>query len=162
MAATKIGLKKRMAEVLILLLTLTTMASLALPGAPALAETVQDSSATEFINVEDLKARLTKNQSITIIDVRATDEVIDSGTMIKGAFHVKLRKLKSRLALPPLKDLSHDREIVTYCACPNDEASVRAAQVLTEAGFKRVRVLKGGWVAWKKAKGPIAPVPSGI
>jgi rhodanese-related sulfurtransferase len=161
MAATKIGLQKRTAELLILLVTLTTLASFALAGVPSLAQSVQDSSAIEFITVDDLKARLTKNQSLTIIDVRASNEVIDSGTMIKGASHVKLRKLKSRLALPPLKDLSRNREIVTYCACPNDEASVRAAQVLMEAGFKRVRVLKGGWVAWKKAKGQVEPVPNG-
>ena len=161
MEATRISLTKRHAEFFILLMTLVTMAALASPGPPALAQTVQDSAAVEFITVDDLKARLTKNQSLTIIDVRASNEVINSGTMIKGASHVKLRKLKSRLALPPLKDLSRDREIVTYCACPNDEASVRAAQVLMDAGFRRVRVLKGGWVAWKKAKGQIEAVPTG-
>lgn len=162
MAVTKIGLQKRIVALLMLLATLGAMASFTSPATLALAQTVQDSSAVEFITVDDLKGKLTKNQSLTIIDVRASNELIDSGIMIKGAAHVKLRKLKSRLALPPMKDLSRDREIVTYCACPNDEASVRAAQVLMEAGFRRVRVLKGGWVAWKKAKGQVEPVPNGI
>jgi rhodanese-related sulfurtransferase len=162
MATTKIGLKQRTVELLILFASLITIAGFASPARPVVAQTVPDSTAVAFITVDDLKARLAKDESLTIIDVRASNEVLDSGTMIKGAAHVKLRKLQSRLALPPLKDLSRDREIITYCACPNDEASVRAAQVLMEAGFRRVRVLKGGWVAWKKAKGQVEPVPNGM
>ena len=109
----------------------------------------------EFISAAELKAKLAKNQPVTIIDVRATSGLLDSDSKIKGAFHVKLRRLKARLAFPPLKDVPRDREIVTYCACPNDESSIHAAQVLLDAGFKRVRALKGGWTGWKKAKGQI-------
>jgi rhodanese-related sulfurtransferase len=50
-----------------------------------------------------------------------------------------------------------DREIVTYCACPKDESSISAAQVLQASGFKRVRVLQGGWNEWLRAKGPVEP-----
>jgi len=162
MEASEMSLKKLLAGLLIFGGSLTAIASFGSSASAALAQNAQDSSSTEFITVEDLKSRIARNQPLTIIDVRATNEVIDSGTMIKGAFHVKLRKLKSRLALPPLKDFSRDREIVTYCACPNDEASVRAAQVLVDAGFRHVRVLKGGWVAWKKAKGQIEPLAAGM
>jgi len=35
---------------------------------------------------------------------------------------------------------------------------VHAAQMLQELGFKNVRVLKGGWVIWKKANGPVEPM----
>lgn len=112
-------------------------------------------SQTEFITAQELKTKLARNQQITIIDVRATSGLLDSDSKIKGAFHVKLRRLRSRLALPPLKDIPRDREVVTYCACPNDEASIQAAQVLSDAGFKRVRALKGGWVGWKKVKGQV-------
>jgi rhodanese-related sulfurtransferase len=160
MVATNIDLKKWTIALLVLFATLFTMAAFASSTASALAQTANDPTAVDFITVDDLKAKLAKNESLTIIDVRGSNEVVDSGVMIKGAAHVKLRKLKSRLALPPLKDLSRDREIITYCACPNDEASVRAAQLLMESGFRRVRVLKGGWVAWKKAKGQVEPVPN--
>ena len=162
MEATEMHLKKLTAGLLIFVVSLTAIESFVSSATAALAQNVLDPSSTEFITVEELKSRIARNQPLTIIDVRATNEVIDSGTMIKGAFHVKLRKLKSRLALPPLKDFAREREIVTYCACPNDEASVRAAQVLVDAGFRHVRVLKGGWVAWKKAKGQIEPVASGM
>lgn len=109
------------------------------------------------ITVDELKTKLTSSQPVTIIDVRGSESYASATTTIKGAIHFKVRKLKSRLIYPPLKDLPKDREIVTYCACPNDEASIAAAQILQASGFKRVRVLQGGWVEWLKANGPVEP-----
>ncbi|HSS19178.1 MAG TPA: rhodanese-like domain-containing protein [Pyrinomonadaceae bacterium] len=127
----------------------------------ALAQTSGTQTATAevpFLTVEDLKARMAKGEPITIIDVRGSSDLHNGDNKIKGAIYVKLRKLKSRLAFPPLKDVPKDREIVAYCSCPNDEASIRAAQLLNESGFKRARVLKGGWVAWKRANGAVEPL----
>ena len=123
-------------------------------GAPAL----QNSSETEFISADELKAKLAKKEPVAIIDVRAASSLSADANKIKGAVYVQLRRLKYRLGFPPLKDVPHNREVVTYCACPNDELSVQAAQVLREAGFKRVRVLKGGWVLWQKANGAVEPL----
>lgn len=109
------------------------------------------------ITAEELKAKLTRNEPVTIIDVRSSEGFANSSTTVKGSIHFKLRKLKSRLRFAPLKDLSRNAEIVTYCACPNDEASSSAAQILQTAGFTRVRVLQGGWHEWVKANGPVQP-----
>lgn len=117
----------------------------------------QQPPAIDTITAEELKAKMNNNVPVTVIDVRGTQSFADSPTTIKGSFHFKVRRLRSRLKYPPLKDLPKDREIVTYCACPADEASITAAQVLQEAGFQRVRVLKGGWNEWTKAKGPVQP-----
>ena len=111
----------------------------------------------ETITAEELKAKLANNQAVTIIDVRGAEGYAASTSTIKGAIHFKTRKLKSRLKYAPLKDLPKDREIVTYCACPKDESSIAAAQVLQASGFKRVRVLQGGWNEWLRAKGPVEP-----
>jgi len=116
---------------------------------------------TSFITADELKAKLSKNEPVTIIDVRSANG-LGSEQKIKGAVHVKLRRLKYRLNLQPLKSVPRDRDVVTYCACPNDEASVRAAEILRESGFKRVHVLKGGWVVWKKANGQMEPMARGI
>jgi rhodanese-related sulfurtransferase len=113
--------------------------------------------AVDTITAEELKIKLAGNQPVTIIDVRSPQGYAASTTTIKGAIHFKVRKLKSRLKYAPLKDLPKDREIVTYCACPNDESSITAAQVLQASGFKRVRVLQGGWSEWLRAKGPVEP-----
>ncbi|MGI8918840.1 MAG: rhodanese-like domain-containing protein [Pyrinomonadaceae bacterium] len=116
---------------------------------------------TDFITAEELKAKLSRNEPVMIIDVRSGNS-LNTDNKIKGAYYVKLRRLKYRLGFPPLKNAPRDRVIVTYCACPDDEASVRAAQILRDSGFKHVRVLKGGWVVWKKTKGQIEPLVRGL
>jgi rhodanese-related sulfurtransferase len=116
----------------------------------------------ELISAEELKAKMARNEPVTIIDVRATESYAESDTRIKGAIHVKLRRLKSRLALPPLNKVPRDREIVTYCACPSEESSLAAAQVLLDAGFKRVRALKGGWEEWRKINGQVELRPKAL
>ena len=135
----------------------TGRSALAQPGVQT-----QAPSRIEFITAEELKTRIANNQPLTIIDVRSTGGLGNDERKIRGAIHIKLRRLKSRLGFPPLKDAPRDREVVTYCACPSDEASIRAAQVFLEAGFKRVRVLKGGWVVWQKVNGQMETAPRGI
>jgi rhodanese-related sulfurtransferase len=109
----------------------------------------------EFITPEELKAKVTRKERVTIIDVRASGLYAESDDKIKGAIRVKYRKLRSRLVLAPLKDLPRDQEVVTYCACPSDETSIRAAQLLLESGFVRVRALKGGWQGWLRIGGQL-------
>ena len=117
----------------------------------------QQVPAVAFITAEELKAKMAGNQPLTIIDVRSSEGYANSNSTIKGALHFKLRRLKSRLALAPLKDVPRDREVVTYCACPKDESSISAAQVLQSSGFTRVKVLQGGWSEWMRANGPVQP-----
>jgi rhodanese-related sulfurtransferase len=119
-------------------------------------------AAVDLITAEELKAKLDKNEAVTIIDVRSTNSFADSESTIKNSIHVKVRRLKQRLTQVPLKNVSRDSEVVTYCACPNDEASIHAAEILKSAGFKRVRVLKGGWQAWVNAGGKVQAKPRGM
>jgi rhodanese-related sulfurtransferase len=130
-------------------------------GNPSKTEAVE-SPTVQFISVDELKTRVVKKQPVTIIDVRATDSFADSERKIKGAIHVKLRRLRYRLSFAPLSGVGHNSEIVTYCACPNDELSIKAAQVLMDSGFTRVRILKGGWHAWLKLNGPVEHVAKGM
>jgi len=126
-------------------------------GLAAIDAHAQTDPAVQMITAEELKTKFTDNQPMTIIDVRGSEGYANSHNTMKGAIHFKLRKLKARLAFPPLKDLPKDREIITYCACPNDESSIAAAQILQASGFKRVRVLQGGWQGWLKVNGPVEP-----
>ena len=131
--------------------------ALIIAGVTAIAAQAQTAPTVEMITADELKAKITSNHPVTIVDVRSSEGYAGSATTIKGAIHFKLRKLKSRLAFPPLKDLPKDREIVTYCACPNDQSSIAAAQILKANGFTRVRVLQGGWQEWLRANGPVEP-----
>ncbi len=130
------------------------------PSAQGIAATTTQS--VEFITIDELKAKVSANSPVTIIDVRSADGYSDSSEKIKGAIHVKVRRLRSRLAFPPLKDVPRDREVVTYCACPAEESSIEAAKILLASGFKNVRALKGGWQGWLKANGPVESKPRGM
>lgn len=112
-----------------------------------------NATAPEFISAEQLKRKVAAGENLTIIDVRNTDSY-QNAARIKGSLHIKLRRLSYRLSMPPLRDLPRDREIVTFCSCLHDEAGIRAAQIFLEAGFKRVRVLQGGWQQWLRVNGP--------
>lgn len=117
----------------------------------------QDAPNVSMISAYELKTKVASNHPVTIIDVRSSEGYAASSTTIKGALHFKVRKLRSRLTYAPFKDLPRDREIVTYCACPKDESSIAAAQILQAAGFKRVKVLQGGWLEWLRVSGPVEP-----
>ena len=109
------------------------------------------------ITADELKTKLANNEPVTVIDLRSSEGFANSTTTIKGSIHFKLRKLRSRLAFAPLKDLPRNREIVTYCACPQDQSSIAAVEILKAAGFTRVSVLQGGWHEWLRVKGPVQP-----
>lgn len=110
-----------------------------------------------MITAEELKTKMANNEQVTVIDVRSSEGFAAATTTVKGSIHFKLRKLKSRLNFAPLKDMPRTREIVTYCACPKDQSSIAAAQILQAAGFTRVRVLQGGWHEWLRVNGPVQP-----
>ena len=126
-------------------------------GLTAIVAHAQEAPAVEMISADELKAKVTSSQPVTIIDVRSSEGYSASSTTIKGAIHFKLRKLKYRLQYPPMKNVPKDQEVVTYCACPKDQSSIAAAQILQAAGFKRVKVLQGGWQEWLRANGPVEP-----
>ncbi|HYV04686.1 MAG TPA: rhodanese-like domain-containing protein [Blastocatellia bacterium] len=107
-----------------------------------------------FITPENLKTKIAQNEAVVIVDVRGPNAYSQSEKTIKGALHSKLRRVAYRL-----RELPRDKEVVTYCACPDDEAAAIAARALLSNGFKSVLVLKGGWNAWLQAGGPVQPRP---
>ncbi|HEY6805003.1 MAG TPA: rhodanese-like domain-containing protein [Pyrinomonadaceae bacterium] len=114
-----------------------------------------DDTKVALISVDELKNKVSANEPVLILDVRSSESYANSRLKIKGALHFSVRKLKFRLSFPPLKDVPKDRAVVTYCACPSEEASIVAAKVLLDNGFKNVKALKGGWTEWQKANGPV-------
>ena len=102
----------------------------------------------EFIAPEELKSRIAKDEPLAILDLRSQSSYEQSDKTIKGSLHTKVRKVVIRM-----RDAPRDREVITYCACPDDEAAILAARSLLSSGFQRVRVLKGGWSAWLQAGG---------
>lgn len=101
------------------------------------------------ITVDELQANMADGEPPLLVDVGSSLSH-QSRPHIAGARMLDLDGVVRHAASFP-----HDRDIVLYCACPNEESSKRAAQILRAKGFKRVRPLVGGIDAWITAGGPV-------
>ena len=69
--------------------------------------------------------------------------------------------LISLLELESMEDaLEKDREIIFYCACPNEQTSSSVADEYRAKGFENVRVLKDGVSGWQRAGYNVPTDPS--
>jgi sulfur-carrier protein adenylyltransferase/sulfurtransferase len=101
------------------------------------------------ISALELSQRLKNNGSIRLIDVREPHELEIS--RIGGAELIPLGQLAARLS-----ELDSAQEIVLFCK--SGTRSTRALELLTSAGFRRVKNLKGGINAWAKEVDPSLPI----
>ena len=83
------------------------------------------------------------------VDVRGPSSY--AAAHIPGAISMPLDELEERLG-----ELDPQAWIITYCTCPNEESSGRAARLLLDRGFVHVTPLLGGLGAWQDAGYPIS------
>ena len=96
----------------------------------------------------DLKARLDWGEpGLTIIDVR--DRESFNNSHITGALPMPADQLveRAKSSLEPIRDI--------YIYGGTDAETAEAANLLRQAGFRKVAELKGGIAAWKAIDGPI-------
>lgn len=106
------------------------------------------------MSVDELKARLDAEEPLTVIDVRHARDVQADPDMIPGAIHMALEDIDGRY-----HEIPKDREIILYCACPNEVSSARTALKLKRNGIHQVRPLEGGIDAWRQRKYPLVRHP---
>lgn len=96
----------------------------------------------EDINVEDLKARLDKNEKFVFLDVREEWEYEDENL---GAMNIPLGDLPNRLdEIEKYKN----QEIVVHCR--SGARSGNAKKFLESKGFTKVRNVLGGLLAYNE------------
>lgn len=96
-------------------------------------------------------SRISVDELASLIDAKRPLHLVDVGSSlahehrphIPGAVLLDLAEIDRTAAEFPT-----DRDIVLYCACPNEESARRAAQILRSHGFRRARPLAGGLDAW--------------
>ena len=98
------------------------------------------------IDVNELNEMMSRGEEPVVLDVRSRTHRELDGRRIPGARGVDLDDLERTLAQIP-----RDREVVVYCACPNEVTAVKVAMTLRDRGFQRVRPLIGGVDAWAAA-----------
>jgi rhodanese-related sulfurtransferase len=103
---------------------------------------------TALITVDELRERLGADPRPFIVDV-------GSNLAHNARPHIPGAALLDLDAIARADDFPDDRDIVVYCACPNEESARRAAQLLLKKGYRRVRPLVGGIDAWSAAGHPV-------
>ena len=98
------------------------------------------------ITVEELRTLMAGSAAPVIVDVRSALGREQDRRGIPGSLEMSLDEVVMRIGEFPL-----DREIVFYCACPNEASAALAARKLMDRGYARVRPLRGGLDAWAAA-----------
>jgi adenylyltransferase/sulfurtransferase len=91
------------------------------------------------ITVEELKARLDRGEAVFILDVRNPEEA--RICRIPGSVLLPLPALPQRFG-----ELDRERELVVHCK--SGVRSQKAIQFLREQGFRDLKNLEGGILAW--------------
>ncbi len=101
-------------------------------------EAPEESGRVPEIQVEELKRKLDAGEDVFLLDVRERHEVAICGL---GGHLVPLGELPKRV-----HELDSSRDIVVHCR--SGVRSAKAVAFLRQAGFRRVRNLAGGILAW--------------
>ena len=95
------------------------------------------------ITIQELKEKLDKGEKVTIIDVR---EPYEHEEFNIGGELIPLGELMQKM---DDIEYSKDSEIIVHCK--SGQRSAMAKELMKAAGFKNVRNLLGGVLAWKEA-----------
>ncbi|MGE0816727.1 MAG: rhodanese-like domain-containing protein [Vicinamibacterales bacterium] len=136
-------------------LVVVAAAWLALPssaaGQPPV--TAEEMARIPRITVKEF-APLHAKGTVLTIDVR-DPHGYDAGH-IPGAMNVSIVDIE----IMANKVLRDKRPVVAYCSCPDEHASLTVAAKLARVGVKDIKVLLGGWDAWKKSGGKVEMTPT--
>jgi len=105
------------------------------------------------IGVSELYAHLGAADPPMVLDVRSPTAAGLQPQRIPGALQVALPEVVGHLGKLP-----RDRDIILYCACPNEASAAKAAKILMAHGYSRVRPLRGGLDAWIAAGYAVEPI----
>ncbi|MEO6905444.1 MAG: rhodanese-like domain-containing protein [Ginsengibacter sp.] len=95
------------------------------------------------ISVEELKQRMDAGEKIHLLDVRQPEETAEYNI---GGIAFPLGKIQ-RMQTEDIENLKEE-EVICYCRSGNRSGT--AALFLEQLGFKNVKNLTGGMVAWKE------------
>lgn len=98
------------------------------------------------ITVAELDAMMNRGDEPLVLDVRSRIERQLDGRSIPGARAIDLDDAELAWA-----EIPRDRDVIVYCACPNEATAAKVAMQLQKRGILRIRPLAGGIDAWATA-----------
>jgi membrane protein DedA with SNARE-associated domain/rhodanese-related sulfurtransferase len=103
------------------------------------------------ITPEELKGKIDAGEDVIIVDLRHALEFEAQPETIPGALHMDAAELEEASEAIP-----RDREIVLFCACPNEVTAARLALLLRSHGITRIRPLAEGYEGWRSRGFPLS------
>jgi membrane protein DedA with SNARE-associated domain/rhodanese-related sulfurtransferase len=103
------------------------------------------------ITPEELKGKMDAGEDVIIVDLRHALEFDAQPETIPGALHMDAAELEEASEVIP-----RDREIVLFCACPNEVTAARLALLLRSHGITQIRPLAEGYEGWRKRGFPLS------
>lgn len=94
------------------------------------------------LTVQEVTDKIAAGEAPIIIDLRSQGARREAPG-IPGSLTLSVEEV-----IAGYREFPRDRDVILYCACPQDIASVRAARKLREKGLTRVWPLVGGIEAW--------------
>jgi len=85
-----------------------------------------------------------------VIDVRSSEEYVGDLGHIAGSRNIAIEGLPRHL-----DELKSYRQRPIVIACRTDRRSMKAAQMLIQAGFNDITVLRGGMEQWNRNRLPV-------
>jgi membrane protein DedA with SNARE-associated domain/rhodanese-related sulfurtransferase len=104
------------------------------------------------ITPEELKEKIDAGEDVLVVDVRHSLDFDANPETIPGALHIDAADLEEAFEVIP-----RDREIVLFCACPNEVTAARLALLLRSKGITRIRPLSEGYEGWRSRGFPLSP-----
>ena len=102
------------------------------------------------ITPEELKGKIDAGEDVIIVDLRHSLDFEAQPETIPGALHMDAAELEEAHEVIP-----RDREIVLFCACPNEVTAARLALLLRSKGITRIRPLAEGYEGWRSRGFPM-------
>ena len=103
------------------------------------------------ITPEELKGKIDSGEDVIIVDLRHAFDFEAQPETIPGALHMDAAELEEAHEVIP-----RDREIVLFCACPNEVTAARLALLLRSKGITRIRPLAEGYEGWRSRGFPMS------
>src|SRR5579863_1188029 len=103
------------------------------------------------ITPEELKEKLDAGEDVLVVDLRHALDFDANPETIPGALHIDAAELEEAYDVIP-----RDREIVLFCACPNEATAARLALLLRSKGITQIRPLSEGYEGWRKRGFPMS------
>jgi membrane protein DedA with SNARE-associated domain/rhodanese-related sulfurtransferase len=102
------------------------------------------------ITADQLKQMMDNGHEMMIVDLRQPLDLKADPYTIPGALRMAVEELEHRH-----HEIPRDRDVILYCACPNEATAARMAILLKKNGITRVRPLAGGVEAWRERNFPL-------